>query len=139
MTKAAVNRNPDSLARFVRDELGCACPPEVLRRIETEAAPASFESIGGRWLIRVGGRLMVLLCRPGSLAQLTARLPEIVNTGAELRDREGFRRFRLVVETQHKTESNRRALEAAFQTVAAEDERLHLHVVETGRLPDVLR
>ena len=51
---------------------------------------SAFAADGGRWLVRVGGRLMVLLCRPDSVAALGPRLPQLLAAGAELRDRTRF-------------------------------------------------
>jgi hypothetical protein len=138
MTSAADREELNALIRFVRDGLGCTCPPEVFERIETAAAPATFALGGGRCLVRVGGRLMVLLCRPGSVAALEARLPELLAAGAELRDREGFNRFRLVVEDPEPA-SARTRLQAVFDTLGGLDDRLHLHVIEPAEVPPVLR
>ena len=138
MTTATDSDDLDALIGFVRDGLGCACPPEVLERIETAAAPSAFAAGGGRWLVRVGGRLMVLLCRTGSVAALEARLPELLAAGAELRDREGFNRFRLVVEDPEPAAARTR-LQAVFNSIGGLDERVHLHVIEPAQVPPVLR
>lgn len=138
MPQLADDSTSDSLAGFVRVGLGCSCPPEVLERIETEPAPSSFNDVGGRWLIKVGGRLLVLLCRPPVIDRLQSRLSEVLTEGAELRDREGFNRLRLVVATPE-VERTKTVLEAAFSALVLPDERLHLHVVSPVELPGALR
>ncbi len=130
------NTDADTLRRFVRDGLGCTCPDAVLRSIEVEANPAVFADLGpGTQLIKVGGRLLVLVVRMADGGDLSQRLAEWFARGRALREREGWNRFRLVVAAADPAGAGP-ILTKAFDDLGLDD-RLHLHVIAARELPDL--
>lgn len=124
------------IADFVRDRLGCQCPPEVFQSIAVSRDPGLEALAPGSRLIRIGGRLLVLvLCGP-NLQTLPATLSELIDTGRRLRDREGFNRLRLVIAAVDPAAALR-ALEPPFAKAARGDQCVHLHVIEPIELPDL--
>jgi hypothetical protein len=119
---------------FVREALGCACPPAVFTNIRLETDPAGFP---GARLLEIGGRLLVLLV-DGAKAALT---PQAINTllqqGRNLRDAGGFNRFRLVIVVPPGCDPGTLA---TFDpdSLGALDDRVHLHTLSPSQLPALL-
>jgi hypothetical protein len=123
---------------FVRDALGCACPPAVFEDIRLETDPADFPEIPGSRLLAIGGRLLVLLV-DGSAADMAApQICTLLRRGRELRDAGGFRRFRLVIVAPQGA-SPRVPAAIDLDGVVTEDDRLHLHTIAPAQLPALLR
>ncbi|RLA32356.1 MAG: hypothetical protein DRR03_08720 [Gammaproteobacteria bacterium] len=125
-------RAPAELEHFIRDTLGCGCPDEVFQAVAVGRGPLDAEGDELAWWIEVGGRLLIAVTEGSDPAVLAARLPEIYAAAALRRDTAGFNRFRLVV-----VDSGEEAgqLQRAFIPIGAEDDRLHLHVVNPTDLP----
>jgi hypothetical protein len=119
---------------FVRDALGCTCPPAVFGDVRLESAPAAFHEIPGTRLLAIGGRLLVLLVdeTPAALAPHT--INSLLRQGRALRDAGGFNRFRLVIVAP--PGGNPRALPDG---VTLEDDHVHLHRIAAAQLPALLR
>jgi hypothetical protein len=123
------------LRQFVREQLGCGCPETVLQNIRLSPradATCGFELTGE---LDVGGRLLVIACHlvdedSGSVAGLIER-------AVGERDRRGFNRVRLVVTTQNPIALQPR-IARPFETATQGDDRVHLHVLETGAVPSPL-
>ena len=54
-----------NIKRFIRSELGCACPDGVFEAIDVQHAPSRFEGLPGDRLIVIAKRLLVLLIDTG--------------------------------------------------------------------------
>jgi hypothetical protein len=130
------SQSNDSLERFIRGELGCQCPAAVFRDIAMEPCPRLFGEWPGGWLVSVGNRLLVLVLPCDDRVAMQRRLGSLCEAGRRLRDARGFNRFRLVVATS-RPEDMALSLVPLFDDLEAGDERLHLHVVAAGRLPDL--
>lgn len=126
------------LAGFIRDGLGCGCPDEVLDDLRVDPHPVAFAGLPVDAVVSVGGRLLVGVCVSRPWDEMDAQLEQCLATGRRLRDEGGYNRFRLVVVTGE-TEVARPALERSFKRFQDRDARLHLHVVEPGILPDLLK
>jgi hypothetical protein len=126
----------DDIVDFVRGRLGCQCPPEVFQSIAVGRDPDFDVLAPGSRLIRIGGRLLVLVVSGPNIQALPAMLSELVDTGRRLRDREGFNRLRLVIAAVEPAAALR-ILEPPFTTAAGGDQRVHLHVIEPTELPDL--
>jgi hypothetical protein len=123
---------------FVRDVLGCTCPPAVFGEIQLESNPASFPENPGSRLLAIGGRLLVLLV-DGSVVDMAApQISTLLRRGRELRDTGGFKRFRLVIVTPQGG-SPPMPVASDLDSVVREDDRLHLHTISPAQLPALLR
>jgi hypothetical protein len=131
---AACNR----VEGFVRDALGCSCPPEVFGDIRLETGPAGFPEAPGARLLAIGGRLLVLLVDGNSRLVDVPQINTLLRRGRELRDSGGFNRFRLVIVARQETAARIRAT-ADTGSANLQDDHLHLHVIETAQLPALLR
>jgi hypothetical protein len=118
----------EEIKRFVRDDLGCACPDEVFDAISVVHDPVEFNDLQKGYLYEIGGKLLVYLVKMHDWSSLIDSLEQIFNRGREMRDAGKFNRFRLVVVTPD-VEPARQILFRQFDTLSGRDERLHLHVI----------
>jgi hypothetical protein len=126
----------EHLERFLRETLGCGCPAEVLARVRVSAPPARLEGLPVDRLLWIGGRLLVVLCRPDPGEALASGLRRLVHEGVALRDRHGYNRVRIVVPVSGGA-AGAGGVEPAFERCPHRDERVHLHLVPAGTLPDL--
>lgn len=133
MSVTALNHSACSrIEGFVREALGCACPPGVFGDIRLETGPDSFPDFPGARLLAIGGRLLLLLVDTDAADMDAGRISVLLERGRVLRDAGGFNRFRLVIASP--------ALAATEPGNApGGDDRLHLHRIATSQLPDLLR
>jgi len=120
----------DILRRFVRHTLGCACPEETLADIRVEAAPAALAGLPVERALKVGGRLLVLLCgtEPGPPDPDQAQ--RLAGEATQLRDALGFNRVRIVL-ADPSGESH------DLSRLPAPDDRIHWHRVTPEALKGV--
>jgi len=123
---------------FVRDALGCTCPPAVFRDIRLETVPAGFTDIPGARLLAIGGRLLVLLVDAAATDLAASRVDALLRRGRDLRDAGGFNRFRLVIVG---SPGEHAGVSATIDpdSVVTQDDRLHLHMIAPAQLPALLR
>jgi hypothetical protein len=119
---------------FVRDALGCACPPAVFGDISLETAPAAFTGIPGARLLAIGGRLLVLLVDDAPAGLASHAINSLLRRGRDLRDAGGFNRFRLVIVAPPGCDPR-----GAGDSVTPVDDRVHLHTLASAQLPALLR
>jgi len=134
LSTADCNRIED----FVRDTLGCACPPAIFENVLLHPVDSAFAAIQGTCLVSIGRRLLVLLVEARSRDLTRDGIESLLRHGRELRDAGGFNRFRLVVVAEQG--------ELASEVTAVDPEesvpwdgRVHLHRVTPGQVPAVLR
>ena len=123
---------PD-VKQLVRCELGCACPDHVFEHIAILEASARFAGLPGDYLIEVGNRLLLLVIRSASWREVAAQLKRLFMRGRELRDSQGFNRFRLVVAVPE-VAAAQAALAECFDLAVDHDDRMHLHVIRADVL-----
>jgi hypothetical protein len=123
---------------FVREALGCACPPAVFENIRLETDPAGFPDTPGARLLAIGGRLLVLLVDAMPAGIATGQISRLLLTGRELRDAGGFNRFRLVVVDPPGC-APRVLTTIDTAGIAPPDDRVHLHTLSASQLPALLR
>jgi hypothetical protein len=123
---------------FVREALGCACPPAVFEDIRLETGPAGISGIPGGRLLAIGGRLLVLLVDETTAALTQDVIKNLLRQGRDLRDAGGFNRFRLVIVASSGSEPG--ALAGSVpDTLDPVDDRVHLHMLAVSQLPALLR
>jgi len=120
---------PD-VKHLVRSELGCACPDRVFERIDIREASSRFADLPGDYLIGVGNRLLLLVISSACWREVAARLEHLFRRGRELRDAQGFNRFRLVVAVAE-VAAARAELAERFAALPDRDDRMHLHVIRS--------
>ena len=124
-----------TIEQFVGGVLGCGCPAAVFQSVTLEDNPSAFADLVPARLIRIGGRLLVLLLDVREREAAALPLEQLFARGRQLRDSQGYNRFRLVVAAPA---SVHRPLAQRFTGLDLPDERLHLHVVSAGQLPPAL-
>ena len=119
--------DPNRIRDFVRGRLGCQCEEAVFQAIQIHTGPGLPAGVAVEW--RIGGRLLIWLAPVPGLD-----LPRLVQAGRQVRDRDGFNRWRLV----SAPDLDPAALERAFLDLAGDDRRLHLHLLDPGAFRELL-
>jgi hypothetical protein len=127
--------NVPAVTKFVREVSGCNCPDEVFRNIEIQRGSSAIKACSADCELRIGGRLLILVTSE-PVANLSARLGQVIAEGKTARDEHEFNRFRLVVQTEN-TAQEREKLLRAFEEVAEKDERTHPHVLGKTEVPNL--
>ncbi|HSD62046.1 MAG TPA: hypothetical protein VLC55_14435 [Burkholderiales bacterium] len=111
---------------FIQEVLGCGCPEEVFRRVET--CGTSVDGIAVT-RIEVGGRLLVKVFDTDDAQRVGERLAGWAAEGVAERNTRGLNRVRIVIATARPAEMEPVA-RRAFAALAGSDDRTHLHVVD---------
>ena len=126
----------ESIQQFVRGVLGCTCPDEVFQTIRIDHHPQALIGTQPACSIAIGGRLLILVIVTTNWRATVNELGEILERGRQLRDRERFNRFRLVVATPESQLAGTNLL-SNFKLLGMQDNRIHLHVVSPHQLPNI--
>jgi hypothetical protein len=132
-TQALNKTLTDAVKRFVRDELGCTCPASVFETVDIVRSPAWFSGLPADYLLAIGNRLLVLVVRAGTGEDPQSSIEQLLLRGRALRERGGYNRFRLVIETP--ASATPRPLPPSCRALLSSDARLHVHYVPAGGLP----
>jgi hypothetical protein len=127
-------RAADRIERFVREGLGCTCPPAVFDRIETDPSPCHEPPHGVR-RIAIGGRLLIYLAAREQ-AESPSAMGKLVRSGLAERDGLGMNRFRLVIATDESDRTTDR-IKLLFERTPGIDDRTHLHLVGRSAVADL--
>ena len=121
------------IERFVRGTLGCGCPDEVFQSITIRRLPPGADRPPVVELL-VGSRLLIHVVAPPADDSATDWLERLAANGRATRDRHGYNRFRLVVAAPDGV-APAADLAERFARTTVGDDRMHLHVVASDRLP----
>lgn len=121
------------IEHFVRATLGCKCPDEVFRSISLDRLRAADGATPYRRLI-VGNRLLIYILEAAASGVADGALADLATRGCHERDERGYNRFRLVI-TCDDPEPASAAAQHAFDRVAGDDPRAHLHCLPRALLP----
>ena len=127
----------EAIVALVRDALGCHCPDEVFAHIYIAPPSDILRDLSIQSLLEIGGRLMVAICATDAQAVELDKLHPFFTAGKTLRDRRGFNRFRLVVQSDI-PDRYRPILLNQLAECPGMDDRMHVHVVASAVLPDCL-
>lgn len=119
--------DPAKIKTFIQDTLGCGCPEEVFRSIDSRQHVRLNERVLLSSSITIGSRLLVYVIEPKKPARIRQDLGFIVSAGKKERDSRGLNRFRLVVVTDDSSE--KQSLIRGFEELKDKDEKIHLHVI----------
>ena len=125
-----------TIESFVRGTLGCSCPDEVFHSISIARLPALAARPPVLQLL-VGSRLLIHIVTLPAGAAVNGWLEQLAAQGRATRDRHGYNRFRLVLATSAAAPL-RGDLEARFARATGNDQRAHLHLIGSDRLPPAL-
>jgi hypothetical protein len=128
----------DEIERFVRDRLGCRCPPEVFLNVDLTTRPGAAGS-DPYLRLALGRRLLIHMVNLASHGQFAAALARCAQSGLEERDAGGFNRFRLVWVAPDGAAGATTALAEAFAAATGGDARAHLHVLAADQVPASLQ
>jgi len=125
-------KGKEALKDFVQKTLGCGCPEEVFRQIESQAdVPLDDHVRAGR--INVGNRLLIYVVEIKEEETLVSLLPFLIEKGKTERDSLQFNRFRLVLATEENSTIDQKA-KALFEPIE-KDEKIHLHTIKRKDIP----
>ena len=127
-----------AVVSFVREGLGCGCSDEVLHDIQIEPHPYSFAGQPIDYLVRIGGRLLLAISMSSEWAEVAGEFRRLLVTGKNLRDRNGFNRFRLVVSSDD-PENTTAALQEQFIRLSGMDNKVHFLVLRPSAFPRCFR
>ena len=120
----------DAVVPFVRDVLGCNCPAEVFRTVESVQRTLSGVPCQR---VLVGRRLLVYLVDWGLLGENGVSLEALLEAGRRERDREGYNRLRIVVVGESGL-SGRETRSTDGLCRLGGDEKAHIHFVTRSQL-----
>ena len=129
--------NSSLIKHFVKETLGCTCPDEVFGQIECRRCHSLDPQLPACSRVLIGNRLLIYLWEVADAEDLSKHLARILACGKKERDDRGYNRFRLVVSTRQ-PEKLRDTAQKIFKPLAANDEKLHLHVVSREEIPQLV-
>ncbi len=117
------------LERFVREALGCTCPPEVFERVE-DLPQTNLTDAGLLRRIAIGGRLLIYIAEVDDLVGAVPRVVDWIAEGRTERDSSGMNRLRLVIASDAHDPRDLQLIREAFAAAPGIDDRVHLHFVD---------
>jgi hypothetical protein len=128
-------QNLNKIKEFVREELGCDCPPEVFDFIEISENYRIIEKLDEstqiilNFRINIGHRLLVyVLDAHSSGGNIINFINRVTTHGIKERDTRNFNRFRLVIlANSNKIELIQGAINELFEEFQENHEKIHLH------------
>ncbi|WP_052808133.1 hypothetical protein [Methyloterricola oryzae] len=130
MSERSVEASRAVIQGFVTGALGCGCPAEVFRQIES-SWPRVERTDPNYLRILIGGRLLIYAVEGSEGSSLLHWLPSLVERGRAERDAAAYNRFRLVL-LMDGAADGRDEMEAAFARQAGDDGKAHLHFLPSG-------
>ena len=122
--------NLEAVRQLIREELGCACPPEIFEEVVV-GSPSIFGGlkIHSSVQVLVGHRLLVSLVPVDDLKDVKRNAMELLFDGRGIRDKYGLNRYRLVL-VGH---ANEEVLSELQKEAGDMDDRMHVHLIELDR------
>jgi len=118
------------IKRFVQESLGCGCPEEVFRSIDSKRDVELGDGVIVHSAITIGNRLLIYLVY-GNQDFDEKHLALLVSAGKKERNARGLNRFRLVI-VMDGFPKNGDAIRQTFGELQGSDEHIHLHVISSN-------
>jgi hypothetical protein len=128
--------NKGVIKSFVRDTLGCTCPDSVFESIELVTSKDQ-EGINEYRRLVIGERLLIYLLDTDSVTDWSRSVLQLSLEGKHERDARALNRFRLVLGADNPEQIEPQA-KTLFDQVIDRDEKMHLHVVSSSALDEVV-
>lgn len=122
-----------AIEAFVRNRLGCTCPEEVFEQISSRRLNLEELPLLQLHRLVIGQRLLIYIVAFEEPLSALSRLDQLLARGRRERDERGCNRFRLVLALPGRQEALE--LQAAFDRLAANDDRAHLHLLDPDEIP----
>ena len=124
---------------FVQKDLGCGCPDEVFSTIQIEKDPDALNGLPIDYIITIGNRLLIGIClceNPDT--GFIKDIKQSLAAGKQLRDKNDFNRFRLVV-VSDVNESILEKVWKEYEKFGGLDDRVHLHLLRPSMIPAIFK
>ena len=119
----------------MRHILGCKCPDEIYDRIECRDGDSGTDPY--TLSITLGERLLVYIWETNDPSLVETGLPAMLLCGKNERDRRGLNRFRAVIATDD-VDGIDSIAQRLFRDFSDKDEKVHLHVVSTQDVANLI-
>lgn len=123
----------ERIQHFVRLTLGCACPEEVFSHTTCQHSVPLTDTLWLSHKIDISSRLLIYVFTTNNSELVMNVLPELVLIGKDERERKGYKRFRLVIASDHPDTISVHA-KKTFNTLDCIDEKIHLHIIHSDEL-----
>lgn len=123
--------NRGVIKHFVQDILGCGCPEDVFRIIESES-DIKMDNTVIKNKINIGNRLLIYIVESDGV-NLNSLIPLLIKYGKKERDDRGFNRLRIVLVFKEVNKIKDEAVRI-FNDYNS-DEKIHLHLFEKEKIP----
>lgn len=123
--------NKENLRYFVKDVLGCECPEDVFKIIESEF-DVVVDNILLKNRINIGNKLLIYIV-DGDRNNIDYIIPFLINYGRKERDEKKFNRLRVVLIFE-KLDKTKDKLIRIFEDYNIDD-KVHMHLLEKGMVP----
>ena len=123
----------DMIKSFIRSDLGCDCPDEVFDLIKYEHNCKLWHDLIIDHVLVIGDRLLVYIFFVDETKGVKSNFKKILGYGVKWRDDYGLNRFRLVIVTE-KIKTIERMVQPLFEKMTAGDGKVHLHILNRGKL-----
>lgn len=120
----------ENIKYFVKNVLGCGCPEDVFKIIESEF-DVVVDNILLKSKINIGNKLLIYIVE-GDLDNISYIIPFLISYGKKERDEKKFNRLRIVLVFEE-IDKIKEKIMSIFNN-CNKDDKIHMHLLEKGIL-----